>query len=317
MTALTANSVYEDTLHLLGGLAPLVLDPSISEVMVNPNGTVFIERGGVKSALDVIVNLPNLMAAGSRIARQNQDELSAAKPIFNGRLGDGTSRVCIVIPPASPDGPLWSIRKFPQTKLSSDDLIRMGTMTGETREYLQRAVSDRETILISGGPGTGKTTLLQILAQGIDASDRIVLIEKPNEIQVSHKNLVRLEANDDTKVTMKLLVQTVLRLLPNRVIFGEVSGDEAADLLEVLNTGHPGSFTTIHANSALLSLSRLTNLAFRGGAGYIPTRRLIGDVVRHVVHLRLMSSGQRVVSEVIRVKGYSPKDDEYAVERFI
>jgi pilus assembly protein CpaF len=309
------NPYYEDVLHLLGDLAQYIKDPSISEVMVNPNRTIFIERHGRKVQIESSVSVSNLIAAAHRIARHNHDELSEERPIFNGRFGDGSSRVCIVQPPASPDGVMWSIRKFPKTRLSAEDLIGYGSITRELYQHLRAAVAARETILLSGGPGTGKTTLLQILAADIEADDRIALIEKPSEIQMDHANVFRLEANDESKISMKVLIETVLRLLPNRVIFGEVRGGEAADLLEVLNTGHPGSFTTIHANSAMLALSRLTTLALRGDAGYIPTRRIIGDVVRHVVHLRVMPSGQRKVSEVIRVRGYIAAKDEFDIEQ--
>lgn len=312
-SALTTS--YEDVLILLGNLAEYVNDPAISEVMVNPNGTVFVEQRGIKRRVHIDVHIPNLIAAGIRIANYNNDKISSDKAVFNGRLGDGSSRVCIVVPPASPDGPMWSIRKFPKTKLRGEDLIELGSIGREAYEYLRTAVKNRETILMSGGPGTGKTTLLQILAADINIDDRIALIEKPSEIQLDHVDLVRLEAADFKGVSMKLLIETVLRLLPTRVIFGEVRGGEAADLLEVLNTGHPGSFTTIHANSARLALSRLTTLALGGGAEYVPTRRIIGDVVRHVVHLRVLPTGKRLVSEIIRVSGYRAATDEFVMDQ--
>src|SRR6266849_253864 len=237
----------------------------VTEVMVNAGGQrVFVERDGLLAEVpDLVLDERNLKVAIKNIARTCGDEISEAQPVLDARLEDG-SRVAAMFPPCSVNGPTLTIRKFTR-RYSMEDLVDVRSLTPELASQLQQAVRDRRNILISGGAGTGKTTLLNALAATIPNADRIVLIEETSEIMIDKPNLVRFEARRAQTplgqeaplpaVTIADLLRATLRHRPDRILVGEVRGSEAFDLLQALNTGHLGSLSTIHANSAEQALA--------------------------------------------------------------
>jgi pilus assembly protein CpaF len=229
---------------------------------VNGSHRVFIEKfGHIQEVPGTVMNERSLQTAIRNIARLLGDDISQEKPLLDARLPDG-SRVAAVFPPCAVDGTILAIRKFHGKRYTADELVRTGSLTPEVLRRLRDAVVHRQNILISGGTGTGKTTLLNALSSFIDPDERIVLIEDTAEIQLEAKNLVRLEARREQPpiqaVTIRDLLKATLRLRPDRIVLGEVRGGDAFDLLQALNTGHSGSLSTIHANSAGQAIARFT-----------------------------------------------------------
>jgi pilus assembly protein CpaF len=252
---------FELILPFLRPIEHLILDPEISEIMVNDPAHVFIERAGMMQAVPgTSLTVKSLEVAVRNIARRLGDDISEEKPILDSRLPDG-SRVAAVLPPCSLQGVTLTIRKFNAKHLGIDELIQIGTLTQELAEVLKTAVVNRQNILISGGTGTGKTTLLNILARFIPDYERILVIEDTAEIQITTPNLVRFEARREQNglpaVTIRDLLKASLRHRPDRILLGEIRGAEAFDLLQLLNTGHSGTISTVHANSAQQALTRL------------------------------------------------------------
>jgi len=290
-------SSLDRILPFLQPIEDLLVDSDVTEVMVNAGGRrVFVERGGtVEVVTDRTLERRNLTVAIKNIARACGDEISERQPILDARLEDG-SRVAAMFPPCAVDGPTLTVRKFTY-RYSLEDLVRVGTINVPTAERLRDAVTARQNILISGGTGTGKTTLLNAVAQTISGEDRIVLIEETSEILIDKPNLVRFEARraqaplgqEDPMpaVTIADLVRATLRHRPDRILVGEVRGPEAFDLLQALNTGHLGSLTTIHANNAEQALTRLAHCVLTANVGlpHRSTREAITLAVHLVVHL--------------------------------
>lgn len=298
----------------------LILDETISEIMINSSTHVFIEKDGLLQQVPG-VNLQQkaLAAAVKNIARDLGDDISEAKPILDSRLPDG-SRIAAVLPPCSPNGITLTIRKFNTRGFTINDLIRIGTLTLEAAEALKKAVQSHKNILISGGTGTGKTTLLNILADFIPDDDRILLIEDTAEIHIRKPNYVRFEARREQgelipAVTIRDLLKASLRHRPDRIIVGEIRGAEAFDLLQALNTGHSGSISTVHANSAPQALSRFANCVLQSGIE-IPHRAVkanIGDSLDVIIHIQ-RRLGKRYVSEILKLEEYIPNEDRYQIE---
>jgi pilus assembly protein CpaF len=269
------------------------------------------------------LEIRNLTVAIKNIARACGDEISERQPMLDARLEDG-SRVAAMFPPCAVDGPTLTVRKFTH-RYSLDDLVGVGTLTRALADSLRVAVDARHNILISGGTGTGKTTLLNAVAQTIPPDDRIVLIEETSEILIDKPNLVRFEARRAQvplgqeepmpAVTIADLVRATLRHRPDRILVGEVRGPEAFDLLQALNTGHLGSLTTIHANNAEQALTRLAHCVLTANVGlpHRSTREAITLAIHLVVHLARLET-RRVVTEVVRVRGYDSKIDRFEVE---
>lgn len=311
---------FELILPFLRPIQHLILDPEISEIMVNGSECVFIERRGyVEQVQDVSLSPKSLEVAVKNIARRLGDDISEGKPILDSRLPDG-SRVAAVIPPCSLNGVVLTIRKFNARNFGIEDLIRIGTITEELVEMLRTAVVNRQNILISGGTGTGKTTLLNILANFIPDHERILIIEDTAEIQISAPNLVRLEArlshNDCPAVTIRELLKASLRHRPDRILLGEIRGAEAFDLLQLLNTGHSGTLSTVHANSALQAISRFTSCVLQSNVE-LPYRAIksnIADSLNLLVHVE-RRPGRRFVSEVLEIAGYGTDTDRYDLKR--
>jgi pilus assembly protein CpaF len=307
---------FETILPFLKPVEHLILDDTISEVMVNGSDRVFIERNGyVERVSGVSIGEKSLMVAVKNIARRLGDDISEAKPVLDSRLPDG-SRVAVVIPPCSVNGITLTIRKFNSRHFDIEDLIRTGTLARTLAKQLEDRILARKNVLIAGGTGTGKTTLLNILAKFIPANERILLIEDTSEIHLEHENLVRFEARQPQSglpgVTIRELLKAALRHRPDRILLGEIRGGEAFDLLQILNTGHAGSLSTVHASSAKQGLARFTSCVLQSGID-LPYRAIksnVGDSVNVVVELE-RRPGKRFVSEVVEINGYDPDRDEY------
>jgi pilus assembly protein CpaF len=306
-------------LPFLRPIAHLIQDPHITEIMVNGSGRVFVERNGrLEAVVDVVVREQNLRIAVRNLARVLGDDVSEERPLLDARLPDG-SRVAAALPPVSLDGTTLTIRKFQSRHFSADELVRIGTLTGAQLDTLRRSIEARDNILISGGTGTGKTTLLNALAAFLPADDRLVVIEDTAELQLEASNLVRFEARREQvgvpAVSIRDLLRATLRHRPDRILLGEVRGGEAFDLLQALNTGHSGTLSTIHANSAEQALSRFASCVMQAGVDvpYQAVRLGIAECLQLLVHLE-RRHGQRVVRQVVRVRRYDAAADRYALE---
>ena len=320
MTPATIHPGFRLILPYLRPIEALILDPDISEIMVNSPSDIFIEKQGVMERVPgVTIPIDQLRVAVQNIARSLGDDISEEKPILDSRLPDG-SRIAAVLPPCSIHGITLTIRKFNTRSFKIEDLIRIGTITEEMAAYLKAAISGRKNILISGGTGTGKTTLLNILADFIPDEDRLVVIEDTAEIHIRKPNLVRFEARRQQgpripAVTIRDLLKASLRHRPERTILGEIRGEEAFDLLQALNTGHSGSLSTIHANSATQALSRLASCVLQSGIElpYKAIKASIGDSIHVLVHIERKNS-LRQINEILAIENYSPIEDAYALE---
>ncbi len=305
---------FEVILPFLKPIEHLILDESISEVMVNGSNRVFIERDGyIRQVPGIALGERSLTVAVKNIARRLGDDISESKPILDSRLPDG-SRVAAVIPPCSLSGVTLTIRKFNSRHFHMEDLIRSGTLERGLANRLEDYLLQRRNLLISGGTGTGKTTLLTALGKFIPADERILLIEDTAEIQLAHENLVRFEArreqNGTPAVSIRDLLKAALRHRPDRILVGEVRGGEAFDLLQLLNTGHSGTISTIHASSAKQGLSRFTSCVLQSGVD-LPYRAIktnIGDSLNVMVQIE-RRPGRRFISEVLEINSYDPDAD--------
>jgi pilus assembly protein CpaF len=305
---------FETILPFLKPIEHLILDESVSEVMVNGSDRVFIERAGfVEQVRGVALGERFLTVAVKNIARRLGDDISESKPILDSRLPDG-SRVAAVIPPCSLGGVTLTIRKFNSRHFEIEDLIRSRTLDQSLANRLEDHLLRKSNLLLCGATGVGKTSLLNALAKFIPPDERILLIEDTAEIQLSHENLVRFEArreqNGTPAVSIRDLLKAALRHRPDRILLGEVRGGEAFDLLQLLNTGHSGTISTIHASSARQGLSRFTSCVLQSGVE-VPYRAIktnIADSLNVVIQLE-RRPGRRFVSEVLEINGYDPDAD--------
>lgn len=307
---------FELILPFLRPIQHLILDPDISEIMVNGPDRIFIEKAGYLQAVPGVKLTPeSLIVAVKNIARRLGDDISEAKPILDSRLPDG-SRVAAVIPPCSIHGVALTIRKFNSHKFKMKDLIDVGTVTPRLAEQLEEYVAQRKNILICGGTSSGKTTLANVLTEFIPNHERIVLIEDTAEIQIQKENILRFEARREQNglpaVTIRDLLKTTLRHRPDRIILGEIRGGEAFDLLQLLNTGHSGTLSTIHANSAAQGISRFTTCVLQSGVEmpYRAIKTNIADSLNIIVQIE-RRPGRRFVSEVLEIRGYAAEIDHY------
>jgi len=305
---------FELILPFLRPIQHLILDPDISEIVVNGPERIFIEKAGyVQAVPDVQLTATSLMVAVKNIARRLGDDISESKPILDSRLPDG-SRVAAVIPPCSIHGVALTIRKFNSHKFKMNDLIERGTVAPDLAQQLAEFVVQRKNILICGGTGSGKTTLANILMEFIGDQERIVLIEDTAEMQIHKQNVLRFEARREQNglpaVTIRDLLKATLRHRPDRIIVGEIRGGEAFDLLQLLNTGHSGTISTVHANSAAQGISRFTTCVLQSGIElpYPAIKTNIGESVNVVIHIE-RRPGRRFVSEVLEINGYNPDAD--------
>jgi pilus assembly protein CpaF len=310
---------FEIILPFLRPIGTFIEDPDVSEIMVNAGGRVFIEREGlVQPAEGITLAEKSLQVAVRNIARTLGDDVSEEQPILDSRLPDG-SRVAAVLPPCSVGGTTLTIRKFQSRFFTIGELVSIGTLPAAVVPHIQHAIEARQNILISGGTSTGKTTLLNALATFLPRDERVVVIEDTAELHLDMPNLVRLEARRAQRelpaVTIRELLRATLRHRPDRIIVGEVRGGEAYDLLQALNTGHAGTLSTVHANSAHQALSRLTSCVLQAGVDlpYQAIRHSVVDSIHFVVQL-VRSRGVRRVAEVVKLIRYVPDGDRYDVE---
>jgi len=310
---------FELILPFLRPIQHLILDPDISEIMVNGPERIFIEKAGyLQSVPGVKLTHESLIVAVKNIARRLGDDISEAKPILDSRLPDG-SRVAAVIPPCSIHGVALTIRKFNSHKFKMKDLIAVGTVTAGLAEQLEEYVAQRKNILICGGTSSGKTTLVNVLTEFIPNHERIVLIEDTAEIQIQKENVLRFEARHDQNglaaVTIRDLLKATLRHRPDRIILGEIRAGEAFDLLQLLNTGHSGTISTVHANSAAQGISRFTTCVLQSGIEipYLAIKTNIADSLNVIVQIE-RRPGIRFVSGVLEIRGFDIESETYQFE---
>lgn len=301
-----------DEVFGLGPLEPLLQDSTISDILVNTYNTVYVERRGKLEKTGVVFkDNAHLMHVIDKIVSAVGRRIDESSPMVDARLLDG-SRVNIIIPPLAIDGPLLSIRRFGSSPLTADDLVRFSAMTAPMLEVLQSAVKARLNIVVSGGTGAGKTTLLNVLSGFIAPGERIVTIEDSAELQIKHEHVARLECrppNVEGKgaIRQRELVINALRMRPDRIILGEIRGEEALDMLQAMNTGHDGSITTIHANTPRDAISRLETMSMMGSVA-LPEKAIraqIASAVHLILQASRMSDGSRRITHISEITGTS------------
>jgi pilus assembly protein CpaF len=304
-----ANEVLNEVLGL-GPLEPLLQDPSVNDILVNTANTVYVERRGVLEETNVTFkDNSHLMHIIDKIVSAVGRRVDESSPMVDARLKDG-SRVNVIIPPLAVDGPILSIRRFGTAPLAAADLLSYRTLTPEMMEVLQGAVKARLNIIVSGGTGAGKTTLLNVLSSFISDRERIVTIEDSAELQLRQRHVVRLECrppNVEGKggVRARELVSNALRMRPDRIVVGEVRGEEALDMLQAMNTGHDGSITTVHANTPRDALARIETMAMMANLN-LPERAVrqqIAAAIQVIVQVSRMSDGTRRITHISEVTG--------------
>jgi pilus assembly protein CpaF len=292
-----------------GPLERLLADESVTEIMVNGPFDVWVERQGRLYETTVrFIDESQLRRIINKIVAQVGRRVDESSPMVDARLPDG-SRVNAVIPPLSLSGPLLTIRKFSKKRFDLPDMIRIGTLTTETNEFLQRCILAGLNILISGGTGSGKTTLLNALSTAIPDSDRIVTIEDAAELRLDQRHVLRLEARPkniegEGEIAIRELVRNSLRMRPDRIIVGEVRGSEALDMLQAMNTGHDGSLCTVHANTCRDALSRIETMVLMAGFD-LPVRAIrqqVASALDLIVHLERLEDGSRKVTTITEVQ---------------
>jgi len=313
LNAAEKEKIQSDLLDEVFGLGPLealLRDPKVSDILVNNKNLVYIERGGILEKTDVVFRDDrHIMQIIDRIVSKVGRRVDELSPMVDARLPDG-SRVNAIIPPLALDGPALSIRRFGTGPLSADALVGLKSASTEMLQILAAAVRARISILISGGTGAGKTTFLNLLSQYIPAAERLVTIEDAAELQLDQENVVRLETRPPNiegqgAIRQRQLLINSLRMRPDRIIIGEVRGEEAFDMLQAMNTGHEGSMTTIHANSPRDALSRLESMIAMGNMN-LPERTVrqqITSAISIVVQCSRMSDGTRKVTTISEITG--------------
>ncbi len=299
-----------DELMGYGPIQALVDDDSVDDIVVNGPNNIFVEREGRLCSVPVrFLNDAHVVRVIQRILAPIGRRVDESTPMVDARLPDG-SRVNAIVPPIALDGPCLSIRKFRKQALSAEELLRLGTVSAEVLDYLRGRVAGRSNLIVVGGTGSGKTTFLNLLSQWIPEGERLVTIEDAAELRLQHSHVVRLETrppnlDGDRAITARDLVRNALRMRPDRIIVGEVRGDEVLDMLQAMNTGHDGSMTTIHANSPSDAIHRLELLA--GFAGYSGSeanfRSQVASAVQVLVHVGRLKGGERRVLSVTEVVG--------------
>jgi pilus assembly protein CpaF len=298
----------------------LILDDTISDLMINGTTGVFADRHGIVEHIQLasLMTTDTLLAATQQIARKLGQNLSDQNPILNTRLPDG-SRVAVVGPPASINGITMTIRKFNRW-YSSDELIASGSLPKQVRDTVIRYINEKKNGIISGGTGSGKTTLMKALLDHIPRHERLVVIEQPAELKLFHSNAVRWEAVEaipgQVGITPSQLLAAALRHRPDRIIMGEIRDECGYDLLQAMNTGHGGTLSTIHAKSAWDALNRLSDLALsaRANLNHAFIRTETAQAIDFVLYCERDPSGRRRVRELITVTGYSHTDQCFQTE---
>ena len=303
------TELLHDTFDL-GPITPLLLDEEISDILVNTFRQVYVERLGKLELTSVTFrDDAHLRLVIDRIISRVGRRIDESTPLVDARLPDG-SRINAIIPPAAIDGPILSVRRFRRRALSIDDLLELHTLTPEVAHFLTGAVRARTNMLVTGGTGSGKTTLLNILSRYIGNNERIVTIEDSAELQLQQPHVVRLETRPPNiegagQITQRDLVRNALRMRPDRIVVGEVRGEEVLDMLQAMNTGHDGSLTTIHSNGPRDALHRLENLVLMAGHN-LPDRAIreqVASAIEIMVHVSRMQDGTRKILSVQELLG--------------
>ena len=305
---LAANIV--DEMIGLGALEPLLRDPTVNDILVNGPRMTYVERRGKLELTKLqFRNDAHVLHVAQRIASSIGRRIDESSPMLDARLADG-SRVNVIIPPISLKGPCVSIRKFSQVMMHMAKFVEIGTVSPELSHALEIAARCRLNMIISGGTGSGKTTLLNALSSMIDQGERIITIEDAAELQLQQPHVIQLETRPPNiegqgQIAQRDLVRNALRMRPDRIILGEVRGPEAFDMMQAMNTGHNGSMSTIHSNSARDALARIENMILMANVN-LPTRAIRGQIasaIDLVIHTERMRDGVRRVTEVMQVVG--------------
>ena len=299
-----------DEVFGLGPLEPLLRDPKISDILVNDKDHVFVEKGGILQKTNTTFRDDrHLLQIIDRIVSRVGRRVDESSPMVDARLPDG-SRVNAIIPPLALDGPSLSIRRFGTGPIAANQLVQLKSISAEMMEVLASAVKAKISIVISGGTGSGKTTLLNILSQYIPNNERLVTIEDAAELRLAQENIVRLETRPPNiegqgAIRQRQLLINCLRMRPDRIIMGEIRGDEAFDMLQAMNTGHEGSMTTIHANTPRDAISRLESMVAMGNMNMPEksVRQQIASAVTIVVQASRMTDGSRKVTSIAEITG--------------
>ena len=315
-----------DEVFGLGPLEPLMKDSTVSDIMVNGYDNVYVERGGLMVETNIRFKDPaHVRMIIERIVSNIGRRIDDSSPIVDARLNDG-SRMCAVIPPVSLIGPVMSIRRFGKKLLTVEDLLKNETFTSGMLDFFSGCVEARMNIVCSGGSGSGKTTMLNTLSRFIPDEQRLVTIEDVAELQMQQSHLVRLETRPMNiegagAITQRDLVINALRMRPDRIIIGECRGSEAFDMMQAMNTGHDGSMTTVHANSARDAFSRLETMVMMASQ-HVPDyviRQMLSAAVQLVVHMNRLPDGSRKIvsiAEVCETDGHSTEmHDIFVFER--
>jgi pilus assembly protein CpaF len=305
------DNLEKELLDEIVGFGPLQVlldDPDINDILINGPRRIFVERRGVLEQSSMrFLDDRHVLRVIRRMISPLGRRIDESSPIVDGRLADG-SRINAIVPPLALDGPCLSIRKFRKDPLTAEELLAGGSITKDALDFLSESVAKRRNILISGATGSGKTTLLNILSQYIPATERIVTIEDAAELQLRNSHVVRLETRPENnegvgQVTAGELVKNALRMRPDRIIVGESRGGEVVDMLQAMNTGHNGSMTTVHANSASDAITRLEMMVgmsgFKGSSELI--LKMIGSALDMIVHIGRQSNGHRCVMQICKL----------------
>lgn len=308
------KEVYEETLlSFLAPVRPFLDDPKVSEIMINGPNQIFIEKGGRLTLTDArFPSMEALNAALRNIAQFVGKMVNEEHPILEARLPDG-SRIEAVIPPAAPDGPDVAIRRFFKETLTVQRLIDFGSMTPEAASVLEALVVLKQNVVVAGGTGSGKTSMLNALSSFIPNGERIVIIEDSREVQLQREHVVQLEARPGDakgrgKVTIRDLFRATLRMRPDRIVVGEIRGGEALDLVQAMTSGHGGCITTVHATYPHDTLTRLETMSLMSDVE-LPLSAMrvqLGSAINLIVQTSRLQDGSRKVTHISEVRGYSP-----------
>ena len=311
---LSSEKIYEQTLRgFFAPIAPFFDDESVSEIMINGPGTIFVERAGrLEKTSATFASSEDLYAAIRNLAQYVGRHFDREHPVLEARFPDG-SRVEAVIPPAAPEGPSVAIRRFSRNTLTIARLVQFGAMSRLAADCLAALVAGKQNIVIAGGTSSGKTSMLNAMSGLIPATERIVTIEDARELQLQQPHLVPLEAQpSDAKgvgqVTIRDLFKATLRMRPDRIVVGEIRGGEAIDLIQALTSGHGGGMTTVHASHAVDTFSRLETMAMMSDVD-MPLHALraqVASAVNFVVHVSRLADGSRCVTQITECRGFEP-----------
>lgn len=319
LSSLERSHIYhliDSEINGYGPITELLRDKSVTEIMVNGPDDVYVEIDGRLEKDDTIsfINSDHILRTIERMVQPIGRVIDAANPMVDARLKDG-SRVNAIIPPLSVSGPILTIRKFKEDMDDIDDMIGNGTLTPYMARFLDACVKAKLNIVVCGGTGSGKTTLLNVLSSFIYEHERIITIEDAAELKLQQRHVVKLESREDayrngTKITIRDLVRNSLRMRPDRIIIGEVRGEEAFDMLQAMNTGHEGSMTTLHANGPLDALHRIETMVLMSGME-IPIsaiREYIEHTIDVVVEIERLSDGRRKITNISEIVGFEKGD---------